>query len=203
VAEDNDVLDDVTAAILDGTAVDWNAAEASADPDAADLLKQLKTVAVLAELHRVAAAPGGQPPGPWMDLVRARTLEELLAGGRTFTPAEVTRIGAQLAGAIAAGSAHGDIKAQNVLLSDDGRAVLMDFTAAKAPTPTSDLQSLGALMKRLLAGSRTPPPLAAIVDRLLNPDPARRGSARALQVDLAALDQPASLKTRLRRLLGY
>ena len=49
----------------------------------------------------------------------------------TFTPQDVIHIGLELSGAVAAvhaaGLLHRDFKAQNVILADDGREMLMDF----------------------------------------------------------------------------
>lgn len=191
-----DVLDGVTAAILDGTPIDWASAESTVDPDSAEVLQQLKTVALLASLHRVAAAtPDSRPIGPWMDLVRARTLEELIADGRKFAPADVIRIGAQLAATLAdahaAGPLHHEVNAKNVMLADDGRAVLMDFGAPQtgSGSAANDLQNLGVLLQRLLAtSSRTPQALADLVARLRDPDPARRfANARELEAELTTL----------------
>jgi serine/threonine-protein kinase len=119
--------------------------------------------------------------GLWMEFVKGRTLEEALRSGRTFTSAEVTRLGVDLCAAVAAvhaaGLLHRDIKAQNIMLDEGGRLVLMDFGAGQADDSTgkavagtplylapevlsggdatrrSDVYSIGVVLFRLLTGS--------------------------------------------------
>ena len=159
--------------------------------------------------------------GLWMEFVKGRTLEEELRSGRTFTAAEVRRLGVDLCAAVAsvhaAGLVHRDIKAQNVMLDDSGRLVLMDFGAgheaddstgkATAGTPLylapevlsggdatrrSDVYSIGVVLFRLLTGSY--PVFGGDLADL------RRAHATGDGAD-ARLDR-AGIPVRLRRVLG-
>jgi serine/threonine-protein kinase len=63
-----------------------------------------------------------------------------------------------LAHAHAAGIAHGDLKAENILLADEGVLVADTGIAAalgKPATPRSDMAALQALVREMLAGRRT------------------------------------------------
>jgi hypothetical protein len=73
---------------------------------------------------------------PWivMELVQARSLDQVLAQDGPLPPARAADVGQQLIGALAtahaAGVLHRDVKPSNVLLTPDGRAVLTDFGIA-------------------------------------------------------------------------
>ena len=73
----------------------------------------------------------GDTVGLWMELIDGETVEQRLAQGLPFQPSEAIEIGIQICRAVSAvhdaGLLHRDIKAQNVMLAADGRAVLMDF----------------------------------------------------------------------------
>jgi TolB-like protein/Tfp pilus assembly protein PilF len=120
--------------------------------------------------------------GLWMELVRGRTLKEVVAERGTFGAREAALVGLDLTRALAAvhgaGLVHRDVKAQNVMREEGGRIVLMDFGAGVesatnaqpgligtpvyvAPeqfdrpgsTPQSDIYSLGVLLYHVVTGS--------------------------------------------------
>lgn len=69
--------------------------------------------------------------GLWMELVRGRSLDEIVRREGPFAIAEAAHIGIDLCSALAAvhaaGLLHRDVKAQNVVREETGRTVLMDF----------------------------------------------------------------------------
>jgi serine/threonine protein kinase len=76
---------------------------------------------------------------PWiiMQFVQARPLQEIIDQDGPLRPRRVAEIGLQLLEALnhahAAGILHRDVKPSNVMISDDGRAVLTDFGIAQMP----------------------------------------------------------------------
>jgi tRNA A-37 threonylcarbamoyl transferase component Bud32 len=100
-------------------------------------LREAKTAARLNHPGVVAVFDVVEEDGrPWivMELVQARSLEQVLAEDGPLPPARAADIGQQLVSALAtahcAGVLHRDVKPSNVLLAPDGRAVLTDFGIA-------------------------------------------------------------------------
>ena len=103
--------------------------------------------------------------GVWMELIEGKTLEAEVKDRGTFDADTATDIGMAVCDALsqvhAAGLAHGDITARNVMRDGDGRVVLTDFGAARFRVPRTSESSRG------LAG--TPAYLAP--ERFHRPEP--------------------------------
>ncbi|MEV0619978.1 serine/threonine-protein kinase [Nonomuraea sp. NPDC050404] len=105
---------------------------------------------------------------PWivMQLVRSRSLAQVVGEGGPLRTGQVAVIGGRLLDALrtahAAGVLHRDVKPENVLLADDGRVVLTDFGIASMETEAA-LTATGGLVG-------TP---AYMPPERLNGDPAR------------------------------
>lgn len=102
-----------------------------------------------------------------MEYVPGRSLAELITERGTLPAAEVARIGAQVAAALAAahaaGIVHRDIKPANILITDDGTAKITDFGIARA------MGDVTVTANGMLVG--TPAYLAPEVARGREPDP--------------------------------
>ena len=122
--------------------------------DASHALREARLLAQINHPHVVrvySAECLQQEVGIAMELVKGRTLHDLVRAQGPFSARETMVIGAEVCGALAAvhgaGVLHGDIKANNVMRAEGGRTVLMDFGAG------DDLKQLGG---RDRSGAGTP-----------------------------------------------
>ncbi|RAY11251.1 hypothetical protein DPM19_31340 [Actinomadura craniellae] len=146
------------------------------------LVREARAAAALrhpgvATVHDVLVADGR----PWivMELLRARSLQQVLDTAGPLPPVPAARIGRAVLSVLdalhAAGFLHRDVKPGNVLLTDDGRVVLSDYGLAvrtgertgfegspayvspeqargESGTEASDLWSLGTLLYAAVEG---------------------------------------------------
>ena len=103
------------------------------------VIREARITARLHHPHAVTiydVVDDGQYPCLIMQFVPSESLNGLLRDRGTLPPAQVGRIGADLASALnaahAAGIVHRDVKPGNVLITDDGSAKLTDFGISHA-----------------------------------------------------------------------
>jgi serine/threonine-protein kinase len=105
-------------------------------PAGVDLVREARLAASLRHAAFVkvhAVEEDGDGPFIVMELVRGRTLKQILQDGAVALPAALDWIG-QVAEAMrdahASGLVHGDIKPSNLMIEDDGRVRILDFGLA-------------------------------------------------------------------------
>ncbi len=85
-----------------------------------------------------------------MEYLPGRTLRDVLAGRGALTPRESVSVLEPVLGALAAahraGIVHGDVKPENVILTDDGRIKVADFGLARAITAPITVTAQGELL---------------------------------------------------------
>lgn len=117
--------------------------------------RECQTIARLSDPHIVPIHDFGEIDGRLylnMRLIEGRDLGEILAERRSLPPAEAVRLVEQVADALEsahrAGLTHRDVKPENILVTDEGFAYLIDFGASRAeddPNLTQDSQALGSV----------------------------------------------------------
>jgi beta-lactam-binding protein with PASTA domain/predicted Ser/Thr protein kinase len=117
----------------------------------------------------------GEAPYIVMEYIEGRTLADFLGSGKTLPPMEAAKIAQEIAEALGVAHAHGvihrDIKPANVMITRDGKVLVMDFGIA-----------------RLISGPETAPQTSAVLGTAsyLSPEQAQ-GQAVDARSDIYAL----------------
>lgn len=135
-------------------AVKVMSAALSTDPAFADrFAREARVAARLSHLNAVAVYDQGADDGHVflvMELVRGRTLRDLLRERGALPPALAVSIMEPVLGALAAahraGLVHRDVKPENILLSDDGAVKVADFGLARAIEADQSSTRTGLMM---------------------------------------------------------
>src|SRR4051794_10693467 len=177
-------------------------------------LREARAVAAVEDPHAVRVFDIVEQDGrPWlvMELVRGRTLTEMLREDGPLPAPEVARIGMALLDALqtahAAGVLHRDVKPSNVIVGHDGRVALTDFGIATVDsdptgvTTSSQLVGSPAYMAPERARGEQPTPAsdlwslgATLWTAAEGQPPYDEGSAFATMTKVVSEDPPACLR---------
>jgi serine/threonine protein kinase/beta-lactam-binding protein with PASTA domain len=135
-------------------AVKVMSAALSTDPAFADrFAREARVAARLSHLNAVSVYDQGADDGHVflvMELVRGRTLRDLLRERGVLSPAQAVSIMEPVLGALAAahraGLVHRDVKPENILLADDGLVKVADFGLARAIESDASNTRTGLMM---------------------------------------------------------
>jgi len=113
-------------------------------------------ICTIYEVGEVEPAGAGQRiPFIAMELVEGRTLEECSRSEGRLSLSAITEIALQVAEGLAAahaqGIVHRDLKPANVMLTEDGRAKILDFGLAKPQDPSTAEDAAGTAMATISA----------------------------------------------------
>jgi hypothetical protein len=157
-----------------------------------------------------------------LQLLHGKTLDQV---ERPIAAVGLLRIAQDLCAALTElhqnGLVHGRLAPRRVMLQDDGRAVLLDFSANAlatdsadnplaapetsanaAPTVTGDVFSLGRLLQWLAQGSSLPAEMRQLLDRATTVDPgARIADMIQFAVELGRVPPARTWRTRQHRRL--
>lgn len=131
-----------------------------------------------------------------MDFVNGSTLSQLLADGAVFdAPTAVRLLREAVSGAAAlwsAGTTHGNLAADNVMITPSGSAVIVDLGLAQGDDWRSDQFALGLLGDRMATGAdpAVPREISRILAKMLAARPQDRYA------------EPAALESELENIAG-
>jgi tetratricopeptide (TPR) repeat protein/predicted Ser/Thr protein kinase len=120
-------------------------------PEGATVLREARLLARVRHPNVVTVYDADEIDGRvglWMEFIHGRDLEEILGERKRLDGREVIRIGIELCRALSAvheaGLLHRDVKAQNLMQTQDGRLVLMDFgTGWELQVPDLEVAAVG------------------------------------------------------------